>query len=213
MWHRIFIFAVLFTIVLGAKTKKTPVGVAEDDGATVSATLLSEEELKEKLGSNLGGFYVVIEVTVSPKTKPYTISRDDFLLRTDRDGERSKPFAPTQIAGKGALIVSQTGGGRGIMGDNNGPIWGGYPGGGRPQRIGGDGGGSSSESETQTKVVKGQDKENPVLAALTARILQEKEVQGPLTGLLYFAMEPKQKPKELELIYTTPAGKLNLRFR
>ncbi len=213
MRYRILALAILFALVSGAKTKKTPVGAAENDDAGISATLLSEEELKEKFGSNLGGFYVVVEVTVSPKTKPYTINRDDFVLRTDRDGEKSRPFAPTQIAGKGALIVSQSGGGRGIMADNNGPMWGGYPGGGRPQRMGGDGVGSSSESETQTRVVRGQDKENPVLAALTAKILPEKEVSEPLAGLLYFPMEPKQKPKELELIYTTPAGKLNLRFR
>ena len=213
MLTRTLIAGLCLALAAGAKTKKTPVGTAENDDAAVSATLLSEDEVKEKLGSNLGGFYVVVQVTVSPKVKPYAVNRDDFLLRTDRDGELSRPFAPTQIAGKGALIVSQSGGGRGIMADNHGPMWGGYPGGGRPQRMGGDGIGSSSESETQTKVVRGQDKENPLLAALTVQILPEKTVGEPLGGLLYFPMEPKQKPKDLELICTTPGGKLNLRFR
>ena len=50
-----------------------------------------------------------------------------------------------------------------------------------------------------------------MLAVLKEKILPEKETDVPVSGLLYFPME-KQKMKDLELIYTTPEGKLLLRF-
>ncbi len=52
---------------------------------------------------------------------------------------------------------------------------------------------------------------NPILKTLEARLLPQKEIDQPTSGLLYFPME-KQKVKDLELIVTTPAGKLNIRF-
>jgi hypothetical protein len=52
---------------------------------------------------------------------------------------------------------------------------------------------------------------NPVLQVLKDRMLPQKEVDQPISGLLYFPME-KQKLKDLELIVTTPSGKLNIRF-
>ena len=53
----------------------------------------------------------------------------------------------------------------------------------------------------------------PLVATLTEKVLPEKETDQPITGLLYFPMEAKQKTKDLELIYNGPAGKLSLRFR
>ena len=53
---------------------------------------------------------------------------------------------------------------------------------------------------------------NPLLDSLTDKMLPEKETDQPLSGMLYFPME-KQKVKDLELIVTTPSGKLNLRFK
>ena len=38
---------------------------------------------------------------MEPKyTKEITIDRDDFMLRTDKDGDRTKPMAPSQVAGR-----------------------------------------------------------------------------------------------------------------
>ena len=63
------------------------------------------------LGDDLGGHYIVAEVKVEPKYgKEITIDRDDFVLRTDKDGEKDQPFAASQIAGREALIVRETGG-------------------------------------------------------------------------------------------------------
>ena len=51
------------------------------------------------------------------------------------------------------------------------------------------------------------------VAALEEKILQEKETDEPISGLLIFPMEPKQKAKDLELTYAGPGSKLTVRFR
>ncbi len=219
MLVRTFTLALMFALLSTAAVKKAKSlpGKSADESAEVTASvILDRESIKEALGSDLNGNFVVVDVRVTPKNGKLDIRRDDFLLRTDRDGERAHPFSPSQIAGRGALVVSQTGGRGGIMGDSAGPVWGGYPGGGRPQRMGGDGGGigNTSEVSNEARVTSGaKDKESPLMKSLSEKVLPEKQTEEPVSGLLYFPMEPKQKLKDLELIYTTPSGKLNVRFR
>ena len=65
--------------------------------------------VKEALGDDLAGHYIVAQVKVEPKyTKEITIDRDDFMLRTDKDGDRTKPMAPSQVAGSGGLVLTRT---------------------------------------------------------------------------------------------------------
>jgi hypothetical protein len=100
----------------------------ENESVVINATVYARPEaVKEVLGSDLDGHYIVVAVEVTPRFgKQVAIHRDDFLLKTDKDGERTTPFAPSQIAGRGALIVRESGGGTvGPAHDNNGPIWGG----------------------------------------------------------------------------------------
>ena len=52
-----------------------------------------------------------------------------------------------------------------------------------------------------------------MLAVLNAKILPEKEVTDTISGLLYFQMSGKLKPKDLEFHYKGPAGRLALRFK
>jgi hypothetical protein len=59
----------------------------------------------------------------------------------------------------------------------------------------------------------GKAKEDPVLAVLKAKVLEEKEISAPASGLLYFSLEGKHKPKDLSLMYSGPAGRLILEFR
>jgi hypothetical protein len=42
-------------------------------------------------------------------------------------------------------------------------------------------------------------------------MLPQVDIDTPTSGLLYFPME-KQKLKDLELIVTTPSGKIHIRF-
>ena len=211
---------VLCFSLAGAGKKPPPSGRGESESIVVTATaLLDKEAIKERLGSDLDGHYVVVDVRIASRFgREIDVRRDDFLLRTDKDGEKTTPFAPSQVAGRGALVISQTGrGGGGIMGDSGGPVWGGYPGStDRPRRMGGDGGAvgaGGGGTEAQARVDSGAgEKANPLKKVLEEKILPEKKTSETITGLLYFPLE-KQKAKDLELVYKAPDGKISVRFK
>jgi len=189
----------------------------ENESVVITATLYAKPEaVKEVLGSDLGGHYIVVAVEVTPRFgKAVAISRDDFVLKTDKDGERSGPFAPSQIAGRGAMVIRQTGGAGGTgMHDNDGPIVGGYPGSiGPPRKLGGNGvgdAGAPAGAEAKTRTGS-HEKEDPMLSVLKQKELPETKTDKPVSGLLYFPME-KQKVKDLELRYNVSDDKIAMRF-
>ncbi len=212
---------VLATALLGfgiaaAAEKKLPAGQAANERVEIKAVLYPDKDaIRSEVGSDLGGYYLLVSVTLAPKGgDELEISPDDFLLRSDKDGQRCGPMAPSQVAGSSALVISSKGGGGGFMAENPGPVWGGYPGTGRPERLGGESAtlGNTGESTSEGRVESTKD-EDPVLATLKRRVLPVKESREPVSGLLYFLLEGKHKPKELELLYSGPAGKLALRFK
>lgn len=213
------ILVVLATGVLLAADRKPPAAQAGNDQVAITATLYAgKEAVRQELGADMGPEYLLVKVTLTPKSgQALAVHRDDFLLRSDKDGQKCQPFAPTQIAGPSALVISQTGGGGGFMTEDRGPVWGGAPGTGqRPRRLGNEGavignvGGGSAQAGIESGAGR---KEDPLLAALRERALPEKETSEALSGLLYFSLEGKHKPKDLELRYNGPAGKISLRFR
>jgi hypothetical protein len=200
-----------------ADKEKKVSGKGSNDVVEITASLiLSREALKSQFGTDFDGNYIFVNVTISPKLDALAISRDDFLLRTDKDGERTTPFVPSQIAGSGVLVISSTGGRGAMVGEDRGPIWGGYPGSGqRPRRMGSDGGaiGNTAESGAQAAVHSADKKEDPVIKILEAKILPEKKTEDPVSGMLYFPLSIKQKVKDLGLIYTSKTGKVEVRFK
>jgi hypothetical protein len=209
--RRLLAFLVI-PALFAAKPSPTPTVKTGNADVELTATLYVDKPSIEKLlGSDLGGYYVVIDVRLAPKNDgKVKVFRDDFQLRTDRDGERSKPFAASQIAGRGALVVSRTYEGGGVAAENGGPVFGGGIGG---MGVGGIGNSGSTISNTAKVDSGAKNKENPLLGVLKERILAEKEVNEPVSGLLIFPMEPKQKIKDLELTYSGPGSKLLLRFK
>ncbi len=198
-----------------AAQKGPPAAEAANELVRIRATLLADRpSLARELGSDLGGLYTVLRLEIAPrKAQELAISPEDFRLRSDKDGQRTGPLAPSQIAGRDALVVSSKGGG-GLMAENPGPVWGGWP--GPPRRLGGQSTvmGNTSETGTQASAQTGpRQPEDPLLAALKAKALPETTAAAPVSGLLYFFLEGKHKPKNLELLYDGPAGKLSLRFR
>jgi hypothetical protein len=197
----------LFCGLLCAAKKPQPIadGVADNPDINIKATVYADpENVLQILGSDLDGHYIVVKIDLTPKSK-FTIDHDNFLLKTDKDGERSRPFKPTQIAGDGALVVSDSalGGGDVKQGNPRGPVWGG---------MGSSGAGNTAKvTGSSAKMQAATGKKNPVLETLNEKMLPEKEIDQTTHGLLYFPME-KQKVKDLELIVTTPSGKLNIRF-
>lgn len=204
----------IFLAGLGAAEKKLPIEQTSNDVIEISATpLIDKDQIRQEIGSDLGGEIVVVRVQLRPVSdKPVKVSLDDFLLVSSKDGQRSQPFAPSQIAGNTALVLTPQGARSGGIGSNKGPKWSGgagplgFPGGG----VGNTGGTSSVDTKVETVH---DDKPNPLLAVLKDKVLQEKEINEPISGLLYFQMIGKLKSKDLELHYKGPGGQLALRFR
>jgi hypothetical protein len=168
----------LCSALVSPAADKKPSARAANGKVEVSATLYADpESVREQLGSDLGGSFFVVKVELTPAGgQPLTINRDDFVLRSYKNGQKCQPYAPSQIAGSGALVLSPRGAA---------PVVATNPG----------------------------DKEDPVLAVLKSKILPEQRTSERVSGLLYFSLEGKYKPKDLVLQYKSPAGELTLAFR
>jgi hypothetical protein len=195
--------------MFGAADKKLPIEETSNQALDISAAPpLTKDEIKQELGSDLADDIIVVRLTARPLTdKPVQLNLDDFLLISSKDGQRSGPFAPGQLAGSETLAVTDNGVRRGL-GDHHPTIGFG---------LGGIGGGSSPGTAgpaPDTKMQESRDaKENPLLAAIRAKILPEKQITDPVTGLLFFQISGKVKTKDLELRYKGPTGTMALRFR
>ena len=198
-------------LVSGAAKKTTATARGENDDVILNVTIyIDSAAVKEALGDDLGGHYIVAQVKVEPKyTKEITIDRDDFILRTDKDGDRTKPMAPSQIAGRGSLVLTGTQGPGGLGAERSrgwsmgGPI--GMGGGGI-----GAGGGADTSGVKAT--MENSDKENPLKKLLDAKVLPEKKIEEPVTGFLFFPME-NQKIKDLEMLYGGKENRVRMRFK
>jgi hypothetical protein len=217
MRFRCFILALAASVALHAAAKKGSVASAkaENEDLMLTATLhIDPADIKDLIGNDLGGHYIVAEVNVEPKFgKDILLDRDDFQLRTDKDGEKAKPYAGSQIAGSGALII-------GTVDRNEGVASPGWTGtkvpvvrGGGASKKDPDKDTDKSEKDSADKVAQPTDeKENPLKKTLDSKILPEGKTTEPVHGLLYFPME-KQKMKDLELTYGGKENLIRLRFK
>lgn len=202
-----------------ADKKGLPNQAGNDDIDLNGTVLIDRQEIQSALGADLGMGYAVVRIKAIPKAdKPIRIGPDDFTLISRKDGERSPALSPSQIAGKGAMVVKegQRLGGYGTQ--SNGPIWGGIGTGG-PRRMPGSGGGAGNSSAESGKAgdakidkdAKGAD--SSLLPVLKEKVLAEVETNKPVEGLLYFTLDGKMKPKDLSLLYKGAAGRLVIDFK
>ncbi|HVW86438.1 MAG TPA: hypothetical protein VHB50_17250 [Bryobacteraceae bacterium] len=201
--RRTIAIALALCAAVWAREKKLPSGDAANETVDAAVTALDSDELKQIFGTDFDNGYEVIEVTLTPKGgKPLDVHLDDFLLRSEQTGEHSGPLAASQIAGQGTLVVHRT------QQKGSGTSWGGFGG----IMMGGGIGGGGGSVEGASAEIKNSEKKDPMLDVLKRKILAEKAIAEPVTGLLFFPME-KEKTKNLVFIYTTPQGKLRTRFR
>jgi hypothetical protein len=205
------IFLASALLVSGAAKKTTAAARGENEDVILNVTIYTDAAaVKEALGDDLGGHFIVAQVKVEPRyTKEITIDRDDFLLRTDKDGDRTKPMAPSQIAGNGGLVLTRTlgPGGEGAERSKGWSIGGMGMGGGG---IGA--GGGPENTGVKASVEKGGEKDSPLKKMLDAKVLPEKKIEEPVTGFLFFPME-NQKMKDLELVYGGKDSRIRMRFK
>jgi hypothetical protein len=197
MKGRILALLTVTTALVSAADKRI-VGTAmgENQDLILHVTLyMDPASVNEVVGTDLGGHFFVADVKVEPKYgKEIAIDRDDFVLRTDKNGEKTTPFAPSEIAGRGALVVKQQ-----RIGGNEGSIlYGGVAPNVNGPAVFKDGSGTPGSELEKT---------------LEAKVLPQKKTDQPTSGLLYFAMD-KQKLKDLELDYGPPGDqRIGLRFK
>ena len=212
---RLKLVALALSVGLLAAEKKFPAGVYEDDRIQIKATVYPDRaDIKRLLGSDFDGAIIVVDLTVTPLgEEPLDIQREQFQLFSTRDAQRSPPFHPAQLAGRGALVLGQAPGGGGTYVGNNptGPRLGGIPL-GNGGMVGGGGGGAGAGTSIESKGMT-DTKEDPVLKVLKEKVLPEGKSLKPVSGLLYFGFDGKQKAKDLELFYRGPAGKFAVRFK
>ncbi len=108
MVPRLFAIFLVSALLLTAAKKTVSTATGENDDLILTVTLhIDPADIKEMVGSDLEGHYVIAEVKVEPKYgKEVTIDEDDFLLRSRADNDHSKPFAASQVAGSSTMVVS-----------------------------------------------------------------------------------------------------------
>jgi hypothetical protein len=207
MLLRLSAFALAAALAMsGASKKPPPTSRAENEDIVLTATLhLDPAGIKELIGNDLGGHYIVVDVKVEPRYgKDIVIDRDDFVLRTDKDGEHTQPYAASQIAGSGALIISMVDRNEGVAS----PGWTGT----KAPVVKSGGAAATEGKDGEAPKTEAKPKESQLEKTLEAKILPEGKTSQPVSGLLYFPME-KQKMKDLELLYGGKDNRIRLRFK
>jgi len=222
------ILSLMVVSVLPAEQKPLPNGKGSDAKVAIEAAVfLDRAQMKAVLGQDPGESIVLVKVTFTPaQGEKISLNRDDFLIRSDRDGQKSRPLEPSQIAGTSVMVISSRGGTQGTgMSQERRVPWGGVPGvpGGSP--TGGPpmglpmpgqtpnvGSATADTSEAQASIEERKVKSNPLLDALNKEILPEGDIEKPVSGLLYFQMEGKLRIKDLELVYRKAPPRVSLRF-
>ena len=101
-----FISFIAGLLCFGGERKQLPGQAGNDDVDLEASVILTHDEVTQAIGSDIGEGYIVVRMKVIPKgTAPLRIGPDDFTIISRKDGQRSQALAPSEIAGKGAMVV------------------------------------------------------------------------------------------------------------
>jgi len=213
LFHRLLVAGVacIPAAMLASHHVTSPTTSSSNDNVEITATItLAEPEIAQKIGVDPGTGVVLVEMHVLPKTdKDLRVSPDDFFLLSHDDGERSQPFEPAQLAGRGALVVSPAEGG-GTKGGHHGMPLGEIMLGGGMIGAGGSGRGPGTLSSKADNKSAG---DPALLKALKAKQFPDKLTTTEVSGYLYFPLDGKHKLKNLAVLYRGQAGRLDLEFQ
>ena len=221
-----FAYVAGLAVVLAAGNKKdVPIGTAGDEWVELKADIyVALDEVHQAVGADVPPGIAVVKLSIKPRgNEKLRLNAEDFQLLSYKDGQKSGPYTPTQIAGNTTIQLRP--GQKSTIGIgqvSNGPVWGGM-GGSRPREMPGNGGGAGNAGSVGAGVEAGKveeskdrdgkpPKESALLVALKEKQLKDGEIKDWASGLLYFPLEGKQKLKDLVLIYKSPAGRLVLAF-
>ncbi|NDJ14795.1 MAG: hypothetical protein EBY17_26990, partial [Acidobacteriia bacterium] len=105
---KIAVVMVLGGLLALAGEKKLPSGEASNEAVGLQATVLDDEQLQQIFSSDFSRMFVVVEVTLMPKSgKTLDIRLDDFLVRSEQSGYHTGPLMAAQIGGEGGIVVKR----------------------------------------------------------------------------------------------------------
>ena len=191
------------------------------DDAVISVRLVRDaSQLTSLLGTGLEGDYVLAEVKVRPLyNSRVVIMRDDFIMRSRRNNERSTAMSPEEIAGGSVLVLGSrrvSTGSPGVYSQENDPvIIGGAPGtGSRPRKLGGLGQnvGTGSGDVQKSTVSAEQRPTNALLERLRQHELPVGETRKSVRGYLYFQVPSRHKLKHYQFTYDGNVGEFSVGF-
>ncbi|HEY3444677.1 MAG TPA: hypothetical protein VGK29_28255 [Paludibaculum sp.] len=203
-------------------------GSASDSKVSIEATAyLDHGEMTKILGHDPGQGFLIVQVKFKPAAgETIRVDLDDFLLRSDRSGEISRPLEAAQIAGTSVMVISSQGGSQGTPTTEQRRIPIGVPGGipgGRnpdgspqgmplPNQSPNVGSATADTSDAVASIEERGKKNTPLLTALKEKILPTGETDKEVSGLLYFQIEGRQRPKDIELVYRKSPPRVSVRF-
>ena len=102
-----FLFAAFAAALSLAADKRIITNEAGNEAVDITANpILDRGQIEKALGAELPEGIIAVEIKISPKGDAHvSVSRDDFILLSHRDGQRSGPYAPSQIAGGSAMVL------------------------------------------------------------------------------------------------------------
>ncbi len=191
-----------------------------DDAEISARIILDANEIKSLLGTDFDQEYLLLEMRVRPLyNSKVVLSRDDFIVRSRRNNERSTAMSPDEIAGTAVLVMGagRTSKSGGIFSQEAEPvIIGGAPGTGtRPRTLGGQGGafGSGGGTSQEIKINAEEREATSLLGRLQQLELPIGETRETVSGYLYFQVTARHKLKHYELTYDGNVGEFQLKFK
>jgi hypothetical protein len=206
------LLALAFALALAAAPKplaKIATATGESRDVSLTVTLyIDPADVERLLGDDLDKRFILADVRFQPRNgKEVFVDRDDFTLRTDSNGARATPFAPSQIAGSGALIIHETDEAQAKTSTSAGP----FGGLGRKRTEARKTEDSRKSKSSEPAPARSADQDKSLLDTLKAKELPQARTAQPVSGYLYFGME-KQKMKDLSLTYGPAGDRITLRF-
>ena len=182
----------------------------ETEDVALSARLVRDrEEITRLVGNDLDGEYVLIELDVKPLyNENVQLIRDDFVLRSYRNGDQSFAQSPDRIAGEAVLVINE--GRARSAGDvfSQEPTLGTDTGGVTPGVLG-----AGAGSAVETKVSAETREETTLIGRLRKLELAMGPTRIQVRGYLYFQLNPKHKLKHFVLDYDGSAGECTIPFK
>ena len=210
MRSAIICFLLAGAAVLWATDKSLPLEEFSNDTVDITGHLiLGQDNVAQALGvaslPKAAENLVLVKVTFRPVVdKPVPVSIDDFTLLSNKDGQRSLAFEPTEVAGDSELVLNQiTSKQGGLLAEAGVPQWG---------SMAGVGATPAAVNVGSKMVTKKDAQDESFVSVLKRQILPEKPTTKPVTGFLYFEIDGKVKPKDLTMIYKGQGDKLEMRF-